>query len=111
MSRRGLERRDDPLERGCLRWRELLGPRLSRDVGRLRTPLRSRAASPCGRRDERERAGRRRPVEVGEPERQVDERGRDPAEDAVDRDGLDVLGSVFLEADDDASPMGAPEWD
>jgi hypothetical protein len=73
-----------------------------------RCPLSARARR---RRDESERAGRRGAVVVGEPEGQVDERRRNRADDPLDGDRLDVLGSLLLEPDDDAAAARAPERD
>ena len=59
--------------------------------------------------DESERPGWSRAVRVREPERQVDERGRDRAEHLLHGDGLDVLGRVVGRLDDDPAPVRAAE--
>ena len=84
-----VERRDDPCDRGPLLVREPL--RLGLSLERLAQGGRRPLATGCAphRRDELERAGRRRAVVVGEPQREVDERGRDLVEQATDRRRLD----------------------
>ena len=59
----------------------------------------------CGllRRDQRERAGRRRAVVVGEPEGEVDERRRQRLEHPLGRDRLDVGRRLGVGVDDDAA--------
>ena len=80
-----VDRGDDPRDRSELRRREL---RRSRDVDQLVPVGRRRLLLAPLRRlrcDERERAGRRRAVVVGEPERQLDERRRHLADHRLDR--------------------------
>ena len=74
---------DEPLERALLRLRQLGRLRLAAHARGRRAPL--AAPRPERRRDELERARRRRAVVVGEPEGEIDERRRQLVEDAVDR--------------------------
>ena len=99
------------VERGFLLGRQLRRRRLAAErlsLGRLRPldpPLRRL------RRDERERAAVRRAVVVGEPERQVDERRRQPGEDRLDGLRVDPLGCLVGDLDDDAAHAPAAEAD
>ena len=63
------------------------------------------------RRDQRERAGRRRAVVVREPEGEIDERRRKRLEHALGRDGLDVGRRLGVGVDDDAAAAGVAEPD
>ena len=105
----GAERPDDLLQGSLLLGGEVLGRRLRWKRLRPLAPLRARAPGPRLGRDERQRARGRRSVVVGEPESQIDERGRHRAEDALDGDRLDLRRSLVLEADDDAAPPRPPE--
>ncbi len=100
---------DDPRDRRALRLRQLRRLRLAAE----RLPLRRRrlllAALRRHGRDERERARRRRAVVVGEPERELDERRRDLADDRFDRPRLDALRRRVDELRDDAARPRAAE--
>ena len=76
-----VERADDAPDRGSLCRRQLLGLALARQ--RLACGRRSSLATSRrhARRDERERSGGSRAVVVGEPERELDERSRQPVDD------------------------------
>ena len=71
------------------------------------------AAAPRGvtpdRCDELERASRRRAVVVGDPERQVDEGGRDLVEHLSDARELDPGRRLDVDLDDDATRRAPPE--
>ena len=61
------------------------------------------------RRDERERARRRRAVVVGEPQREIDERRRQRLGDALDRRRLDAVRRRDVDLGDDAAPPRVAE--
>jgi hypothetical protein len=80
-----IERATQPGERPLLRGRERVRLRLAGQrvpLGRLRQFF---AASALRRSDERQRAPRRRPVVVSEPESELDERRRQRLDDELDR--------------------------
>ncbi len=101
----------DPLKCDSLRLRELRRRRLGGQAsGRRHVPP---LAAPLGllRRDQRERAGRRRAVVVREPESEIDERRRQHLEHPLCRDGLDVGRRLSVGVDDDAAATGVAEGD
>ena len=59
--------------------------------------------------DEPERAGRRRCVVVGDPERKIDEHRRNSADDVFDGHRRDSVGRSFDQLGDDAAPARATE--
>ena len=87
-----VERGDDPLDGGPLVAGQAgrLGLATQRLPGRGRRPLAPRGAA--HRRDELERPRGRRAVVVGDPEREVDERGRDLVEELPGGDRDDPRG-------------------
>ena len=102
-----LDPRERPLLRlGQLRRRGLRGQGLRH--GHL-PPLAAPGA--LLRRDQRERAGRRRAVVVGEPEREIDERRRERLEHPLGRDRLDVRRRLRVGVHDDAAPVRVAEGD
>ena len=107
----GRQQRLDPRERTLLRLGEPLGRRLGGEAGRgrhlppLAAPLRLQ------RRDQRERAGRRRAVVVREPEGEVDERGRERLEHPLGGDRLDVRRRLGVGVDHDAAASRVAEPD
>ncbi len=105
----GPEGVDDPPQRSLLFLGELLGSRLRRERLRALSALGALASRPRLGGDERESARRSRAVVVGEPEREVDERGRDGAENALDGNGLDLRRSLVLEPDDDPAAVRPSE--
>ena len=107
--RRRSERADDAGDRSVLLGRQSLGrafgrQRLARHRRRLLLP-----PLPNTRGDERERPGRRRPVVLREPEREVDEGGRQLLDDAGDRRDLDPFRSAPVHLDDDTALPPAAE--
>ena len=102
----GVEERLDPRERPLLRFRQPLGRRLGGERVALRHPAALAPPLRLLRRDESERPGRRRAVVLGEPEREVDERGGDGLRDALDGRGLDACGSVDADLGDHAARRG-----
>ena len=103
------ERADDAVDRGALLVRQLLRLGLAREplARQRRRPL--PATLPHARRDECERARRGRAVVLGEPERQVDERGRQFLDDPADRHDVDPLGSAPIHLDHDSAAPPPPE--
>ena len=73
-----------------------------------RRPLLLAALRRLGR-HQRERPGGRRAVVVGEPERQLDQRGRHLADHRVDRPHLDAGGCALVQRDDDPARPRAAE--
>ncbi len=108
---RASERADDPIERRRLRRCELGGRGLGVEVGGRRAASCAGAADAGRRRDQGERPRRGRAVEVREPEGELDERRGDAADHPLDRDGVDALGRLVPDGDDDAAPRGAAERD
>jgi hypothetical protein len=106
-----LEKALDPLEGALLRLgkvgRRWLGSQTGgrRHLAPLAAPLR------LLRRDQRERAGRRRAVVVREPEGEIDERRRQRLEHPLCRDGLDVRRRCGVGVDDDAAATRVAEGD
>ena len=91
--------------------RQLL--RLALAGQRLAFGGRSALASPrrhAGR-DERQRSGGGRAVVVGEPEREPDERSREPVDDAPRLGDVDAGGRLDVRLDDDAAKAPAAEPD
>ena len=103
------ERTDDAVDRGALLVGQLRRLGLAREAlaRQRRRPLAATLAHE--RRDERERARRRRAVVLGEPEREIDERRRKLLDDPLDRRDLDPLGRATVDVDDDAARLGAGE--
>ncbi len=101
----------DARERGLLRFGELgwRGPG-GKLGGRARITTLAAAGRIVGS-DKGEGSGGRRAVVVGEPEGEVDERGRQRLEDAPDRGGLDSLGSLDTDLDHHAAPARVGEAD
>ena len=98
---------DDPGQRGLLLGGQRGRRRLSgQSLGQRLTLA---APRPHPRRDELQRARRSRAVVLGQPERQVDERRRELVEDAPDRSCLHPERRRFLQPDDDAAHLRAPE--
>ena len=97
-----VHRADDASECGLLLGRQLG----RRGLAAERLPLRRlRPLDPPLRRlrrDERERAAVRRAVVVGEPEREVDERGRQSGDDRLDGLRVDPLRRLVGDLDDDS---------
>ena len=100
-----VDRADDPLDRRLLLGRQPLGRRLAGQARRRRPPLPAPRALRRG--DELERPRRRRAVVVGDPEREVDERGRQLVEHAADRRRLHPGRRRVLQPDDDAARLRA----
>ena len=109
--RPAVEQLVDASERTLLRVGQVLGRRLRRKrpdrSGRRVAPL--AAALRVVRRDERERARRRRAVVVGEPEREIDERRRQRLRDALDRRGSNAVRQRHADLGDDAAPARVAE--
>ena len=106
-----VQRRNDLLDRSLLVGREALRLRLAVERlanGRGRSLAPRRAAQ---RGDELERAGGRRAVVVGDPEREVDERRRDLVEQPADEGRLDARGSLDADVRNDAAGRAPPEAD
>ena len=101
----------DALERLPLRRAQLA--RLGLAAERVVAARAARLAAPGGlrRRDQGERAGRRRAVVVGRPEREVDEGGRQLVQEPSGGDRLDPVRRRVLEPDDDAAALRSPELD
>ena len=106
-----VERRDDPRDRVPLVVREplRLGLALERLAQGRRGPFTTRRAARG--RDELERAGRRRPVVVGEPQGEVDELRGDLVEQAADGRKLDPGRRADPDVRDHPSRRAAPEAD
>jgi hypothetical protein len=101
----------DPLERSFLGPGELRRSRL-RGQGRRHGHLPPLAA-PCPLlwRDQRQRAGGRGAVVVGEPESEVDERRRERLQHPLGRNGLDVGRRLGIGVHDNAAPTRVAEGD
>src|SRR5207248_5576937 len=104
-----VQRADDAGERSLLcsaerRWTRLTAERLACDGGR---PL--CAAAALQRRDELERERRRRAVVVGDPECEVDERGRQRLRNALDGGSLDAVRRRHADLGHDAAAPRAAE--
>ena len=101
----GVERGDDPLDGVDLGVGQPLGLRLAgkRVARRGRPPL--AATGPLVRRHERERAGGRRPVVLGEPERELDERRRNLVDDRAGGGDLHPGRRLDADVDDDAAQL------
>src|SRR5439155_24284181 len=67
------------------------------------------AGLPLHRRDECERASRRRAVVLGDPEGELDERLRQLLDDALDRRGLDSLRRRDVDLRDDTASLRVAE--
>ncbi len=61
------------------------------------------------RSNQRQRPGRRRPVVVGEPERELDEWRRHPVDDGARIGDVDTTRSRDVEVDDDATHVARAE--
>src|SRR5207244_2410680 len=99
----------DARQRGVLRLGQLadgLVERKALPVARRRLLL---APLPLQRRDQLERAPRRRAVVVGDPEGEVDEGRRQLVDDRLDREGIDPVGRLVDDRDDDAALSRATE--
>ncbi len=107
----GVQRADDPRDRLLLQPGELSGLSLAyepfADAGL--SALAARLA--LQRRDQRQRAGRRRAVVVGDPERELDERLRQLLDDALDRRHVDACGRLDAELDHEPAPFRVAEPD
>ena len=101
----------DPPERGPLRLRQLGHSLLEREALALARRRLLLAPLPLDGRDQLERAARRRAVVVGDPEREVDERGRQLVDDGLDRDRMDPLRGLVHDLDDDPALPRAAERD
>ena len=104
-----VDRRHDPLDRGNLRRRGDGCGRLVDELLPLRGGRLLLTALRRLRRDERQRPGRRRAVVVGQPQRQLDQRGRNLADHGVDRLDLNAGGHALVERDDDPTRPRAAE--
>ena len=102
-----VERSRDPSERIQLRRGQLR--RLGLADEPLAGPRPLLPALPLERRDQLERPPGRRAVVVGDPERQIDEHGRQLVDDRVHRNELDPRRRLIADLDDDAAPPRAPE--
>ena len=101
----------DSLERALLRLGKPVRRRLGGETRRRRDLAPLAAALRLVRRDQRERAGRRRAVVVREPEREIDERRGKRLEHALRRDRLDVGRRLGVGVDDHAAAPGVAEGD
>ncbi len=101
----------DPLERGFLRLGQLGRRRLGGQAGGRRHVPPLAAPLRLLRRDQPERAGRRRAVVVREPESEIDERRRERLEHPLGRDGLDVGRRFDVDVDDDTAATRVAEPD
>jgi hypothetical protein len=104
-----VERLDEAADRSLLRLGQPRRLGLAGHPGGRATPLPPPRAQL--RRDELERARGRRAVVVGDPEREVDERGGQLVEDVPDRRGRDARRRLHPDLDDDAAPRRAAEAD
>ena len=104
---RAVEPGDDPRDRRLLLRRQLGGRGLTGERLALDRRRSLAARRPPQRRDELERARGRRAVVVGDPEREVDERGRDLVEHLPGRRELDPGGRLDADLDDDAARRAA----
>ena len=104
-----VERSHNALERPLLGLCQSGRPRLGREPDVRLPPLTAPRAEL--RRDELEGAGRRRAVVVGHPECKLDERRRQPVQDAFDRCDGDARGRLDARLDDDATLCGSAEAD
>jgi hypothetical protein len=106
-----VERGDDPLDGHALLVRQALGLGLAFE----RLAQRGRGTLPARRpadgRDELEGARGGRAVVVGEPQREIDERGRNLVQQPADRRRLDPRGRADADVGDDATGRAAPEPD
>ena len=106
-----VERRDDPCDRGPLRLGQLLGLRLAGQAVPERGRPALAAPRPCVRCDQRQCPRGRRPVVVGEPEREVHESRRNPVENVAGGRDVDALGRGHAGLDDDPAQPSATEPD
>ena len=96
---------------GTLRRRELLRLGLTAESVARRGRTRRPATSSRDGRDERQCPGRRRAVVVREPERQLDQRGRDPIDDGAGVRDLDARRRSHPGLDDDPRTVPPAEPD
>ena len=106
-----VDRLDDAVPRGHLCGRELRGLALARErLALCRRRLLLAALRRLGR-DQRQCARRRRAVVVGDPERELDQRGRDLADHSLDRAHVEAGRRLVDPRDDDPARAGASERD
>ena len=104
-----VEQLDDAVERPRLHVREPRGGSLRCEGPRRRRRAPLAAPLRVVRGDESERARRGRAVVVGEPQREIDERGRQRPGDALDRRRLHALRRRDVDLGDDAAPSRVAE--